>query len=152
MEMEKKKEKEQLSDKVDKETALSAIKTSYINSYKVIVAGGRDFADYAYMKEKLDEVFNALGDLDSHPVEIISGMAKGADTLGIRYTEEHQLTMVLYPANWKNYPRMAGILRNMNMLVTATHLVAFWDGKSHGTKHMIEIAKEKGIPVWIYKY
>ncbi|MEE1459109.1 MAG: hypothetical protein U0K51_06570 [Segatella copri] len=46
---------------------------------------------------------------------------------------------------------MAGILRNMNMLVTATHLVAFWDGKSHGTKHVIEIAKEKGIPVWIYK-
>ena len=54
--------------------------------------------------------------------------------------------------NWKKYPRMAGIFRNMNMLVTATHLVAFWDGKSHGTKHMIEIAKEKGIPVWIYKY
>lgn len=146
-------EKEHLNDKVlDKEKALSAIKTSYLNSYKVIVAGGRDFADYAYMKEKLDEVFNALGDLDSHPVEIISGMAKGADTLGIRYAEEHQLTMVLYPANWKNYPRMAGILRNMNMLVTATHLVALWDGKSHGTKHMIEIAKEKGIPVWIYKY
>lgn len=48
-------------------------------------------------------------------------MAKGADTLGIRYAEEHKLTMVLYPANWKKYPRMAGILRNMNMLVTATH-------------------------------
>lgn len=56
-------EKDHLNGKVlDKETALSAIKTSYINSYKVIVAGGRDFADYAYMKEKLDEVFNALGD------------------------------------------------------------------------------------------
>ena len=79
-------------------------------------------------------------------------MADGADTLGIKYAKEHKLTMVLYPANWKKYPRMAGILRNMNMLVTATHLVAFWDGKSHGTKHMIKIAKEKGIPVWIYKY
>lgn len=145
-------EKEQLNDKVDKETTLSAIKASYINSYKVIVAGGRDFADYAYLKEKLDEVFASLGDLDSHPIEIISGMAKGADTLGIKYAEEHKLTMVLYPANWKKYPRMAGILRNMNMLVTATHLVAFWDGKSHGTKHMIEIAKEKGIPVWIFDY
>ena len=145
-------EKEQLNDKVDKETTLSAIKASYINSYKVIVAGGRDFADYAYPKEKLDEVFASLGDLDSHPIEIISGMAKGADTLGIRYAEEHKLTMVLYPANWKKYPRMAGILRNMNMLVTATHLVAFWDGKSHGTKHMIEIAKAKGIPVWIFDY
>lgn len=145
-------EKEQLNDKVDKETTLSAIKASYINSYKVIVAGGRDFADYAYLKEKLDEVFGSLGDLDSHPIEIISGMAKGTDTLGIRYAEEHKLTMVLYPANWKKYPRMAGILRNMNILVTATHLVAFWDGKSHGTKHMIEIAKAKGIPVWIFDY
>lgn len=145
-------EKEQLNDKVDKETTLSAIKASYINSYKVIVAGGRDFADYAYLKEKLDEVFASLGDLDSHPIEIISGMAKGADTLGIRYAEEHKLTMVLYPANWKKYPRMAGILRNMNMLVAATHLVAFWDGKSHGAKHMIEIAKAKGIPVWIFDY
>ena len=53
-------EKEQLNDKADKETALSAIKTSYINSYKVIVASARDFADYAYIKKKLDEVFNAL--------------------------------------------------------------------------------------------
>ena len=79
-------------------------------------------------------------------------MAKGAGTLGIRYAEEHKLTMVLSPANWKKYHRMAGILRNMNMLVTATHLVAFWDGKSHGTKHMIEIAKAKGIPVWIFDY
>ena len=79
-------------------------------------------------------------------------MAKGADTLGIRYAEEHKLTMVLSPANWKKYRRKAGILRNMNMLVTATHLVAFWDGNSHGTKHMIEIAKAKGIPVWIFDY
>lgn len=54
-------EKEQLNDKADKETALSAIKTSYINSYKVIVASARDFADYAYIKKKLDEVLNALG-------------------------------------------------------------------------------------------
>ena len=145
-------EKEQLNDKVDKETTLYAIKASYINSYKVIVADGRDFADYAYLKEKLDEVFGSLWDINSHPIEIISGMAKGADTLGIRYAEEHKLTMVLSPANWKKYHRMAGILRNMNMLVTATHLVAFWDGKSHGTKHMIEIAKAKGIPVWIFDY
>ena len=46
-------EKNHLNDKVlDKEKALSAIKTSYLNSYKVIVAGARDFADYAYMKKK----------------------------------------------------------------------------------------------------
>ena len=53
-------EKEQLNDKVDKETTLSAIKASYINNYKVIRADGRDFADYAYLKEKPDEVFGSL--------------------------------------------------------------------------------------------
>ena len=144
--------KEQLSDKMDKETAKHAIKTRYLNSSKVIVAGGRDFDNYEYLKEKLDKTFNSLGDSDAHPIEVISGMADGADTLGIRYAEEHKLTMVLYPANWKRYPRMAGILRNIDMLATATHLVAFWNGKSHGTKHMIEIARDKGIPVWVYKY
>lgn len=46
-------EKDHLNDKVlDKKKALSAIKTSYLNSYKVIVAGARDFADYAFMKKK----------------------------------------------------------------------------------------------------
>lgn len=145
-------DKELSNGKMDKETIKHVIKTRYLNSYKVIVAGGRDFDNYEFLKEKLDETFESLGDLDAHPIEIISGMADGADTIGIKYAKEHKLTMVLYPANWKKYPRMGGILRNMNMLVTATHLVAFWDGKSHGTKHIIEIAKEKGIPVWIYKY
>ena len=144
--------KELSNGKIDKEAIKHAIKTKYLNSYKVIVAGERDFDNYEFLKEKLDETFESLGDLDAHPIEIISGMADGADTLGIKYAKEHKLTMVLYPAHWKKYPRMGGILRNMNMLVTATHLVAFWDGKSHGTQHMIEIAKEKGIPVWIYKY
>ena len=145
-------DKELSNGKMDKEAIKHAIKTKYLNSYKVIVAGGRDFDNYEFLKKKLDETFESLGDLDAHPIEIISGMADGADILGIKYAKEHKLTMVLYPANWDKYPRMAGILRNMNMLVTATHLVAFWDGKSHGTKHMIEIATEKGIPVWIYKY
>ena len=145
-------DKELSNGKMDKETIKHVIKTRYLNSYKVIVAGGRDFDNYEFLKEKLDETFESLGDMDAHPIEILSGMADGADTLGIKYAKEHKLTMVLYPANWDKYPRMGGILRNMNMLVTATHLVAFWDGKSHGTQHMIEIAKEKGIPVWIYKY
>ena len=102
----------------------------------MIVAGERDFDNYEFLKERLDETFESLGDLDAHPIEIISGMANGADTLGIKYAKEHKLTMVLYPANWDKYPRMAGILRNMNMLVTATHLVAFsvFSHRQHATQ------------------
>ena len=70
----------------------------------------------------------------------------------IRYADEHKLTKILFPANWKVYPRIAGFLRNNDMLSIATHLIAFWDGKSSGTKHMIEIAQMKGIPVWVFEY
>ena len=116
-------DKELSNGKMDKETIKHVIKTRYLNSYKVIVAGGRDFDNYEFLKEKLDETFESLGDLDAHPIEIISGMADGADTLGIKYAKEHKLTMVLYPANWNKYPRMAGILRNLNICLLRQHIL-----------------------------
>lgn len=126
----------------------------YHIAYKVIIAGGRDFENYEYMVEKLDELFYNSNKFKTEwrEIKIISGMAKGADTLAIRYADEHKLTKILFPANWKLYPRAAGFLRNEDMLSIATHLIAFWDGKSSGTKHMIDIAQEKGIPVWVFKY
>ena len=57
-------------------------------------------------------------------------MAKGADTLGIQYADENKLSKILFPANWKEYPRIAGFLRNNDMLSIATHLIAFWNGES----------------------
>lgn len=64
-----------INGKMDKEAIKHTIKTKYLNSYKVIVAGGRDFDNYEFLKERLDETFESLGDLDAHPIEIISGMA-----------------------------------------------------------------------------
>lgn len=125
---------------------------AYLNAYRVIVAGGRDFDNYEYMSQQLDELFWNSSNFDSRQIKIISGMADGADTLAIRYADEHRLTKILFPANWKYHHRFAGFLRNEDMLSIATHLVAFWDGKSSGTKHMIEIAQAKGIPVWIFNY
>ncbi len=119
----------------------------YIHAPRVIVAGGRDFCDYALMSATLEEYFK-----DKSEAKIISGMADGADTLAIRYADEHKMTKILFPANWKRHPRRAGFLRNEDMLTIATHLVAFWNGKSHGTQHMIEIAKAKGIPVAVIRY
>jgi len=124
----------------------------YQEACKVIIAGGRDFDDYKYMSSKLTELFENSAYFKGITIKIISGMAKGADSLAIRYADEHKLTKILFPANWKAYPRIAGFLRNNDMLSIATHLIAFWDGKSSGTKHMIDIAQEKGIPTWISKY
>lgn len=145
------------ADNVENGAGIAAVmkelyRVNYLNAYKVIVAGGRDFDDYEYMSEKLDELFWCSDVFQEYPIKIVSGMANGADTLAIHYADEHCMTKILFPANWHDHPRMAGILRNEDMLTISTHLVVFWDGESHGTKYMIEIAREKGISVWVFEY
>ncbi|MBR5493353.1 MAG: DUF2493 domain-containing protein [Alistipes sp.] len=125
---------------------------AYLNTYRVIVAGSRGFFDYDLMSRELDKLFNESKEFAGNDVKIISGMADGADSLAIRYADERKLTKILFPANWKRFSRVAGFLRNEDMLSVATHLVVFWDGKSSGTHHMIEIAKAKSIPIWGQKY
>jgi hypothetical protein len=109
---------------------------------KMIVAGSRAFVDYGFLKKQLDEFLSCLSDSD---VTIISGMAKGADILAVRYAEEHHLPIIKMPADWIKHGRSAGYNRNLEMAKIATHLVAFWNGKSRGTKHMIDIAVLKGL-------
>ena len=123
---------------------------SYLNAFRVIVAGSRCFNDYALLEQELDKLFKENDEFVGKEIKIISGMAIGADALAIDYADKHKLTKILFPANWKRYPLVAGFLRNEDMLSVATHLVAFWDGESTGTRHMIEIAKGKGIPVWVF--
>lgn len=123
---------------------------SYLNACRVIVTGSRCFNDFGFLKQELDKLFNANEEFVGKEIKIISGVALGTDALAIDYANKHKLTKILFPANWKRYPRIAGFLRNEDMLSVATHLVAFWDGKSTGTLHMIEIAKGKGIPVWVF--
>lgn len=125
---------------------------NYREAYRVIVAGGRDFDDYELMKQSLDQLFYVSGEFGDFPIKIISGMAKGADKLAIRYADENEMTKILFPANWKYHRRLAGFLRNEDMLRLATHLVAFWDGRSHGTQHIIDLARQKGIPVWVFGF
>ena len=66
----------------------------HINDYqlasRVIIAGGRDFNDYEYMSTKLNELFKDQNVFNNKAIKVISGMAKGADTLGIQYADEHK--------------------------------------------------------------
>lgn len=111
----------------------------YLKAYKVIVAGGRDFDNYEFLSAKLDEIFEKFLDFKEQQITIISGMAKGADTLATRYADEHKLSKVLFPANWKKYPRIAGFLRNEDMLSIATQ-------KDE------EIFRQVETPVFLYYY
>lgn len=115
---------------------------------KLIVAGGRDFNNFPLMREKLDHL------LCKHdgPITIISGTANGADKWGEAYARLHGYPVEQYPAQWKKYGRSAGYKRNAQMADLATHCVVFWDGKSRGSMHMINLAKEKGLEVRVVSY
>ncbi|MEB5480951.1 DUF2493 domain-containing protein [Shouchella clausii] len=112
--------------------------------FKVIVAGSRDFNDYMLLKRKLDA---ALRNRASEGIEIVSGKARGADTLGEQYAKERGYAIKEFPADWETHGKAAGHIRNRLMAEYADALVAFWDGKSRGTENMIENAKKKGLQI-----
>jgi len=114
---------------------------------KVIIAGGRDFMDYGLLKTKCDGFFR-----NSKGVEIVCGKAKGADSLGELYANENGLPLHEFPANWNMHGKAAGPIRNEEMGNFGDALVAFWDGKSRGTKHMIDYMKGLGKPVRVVHY
>ena len=116
--------------------------------FRVIIAGSRDFADYNLLREKCNFFLaNKLPD-----VTIISGGAKGADRLGEQYARENGLNLKVIPADWKRLRRRAGYIRNQKMADTADALIAFWDGESRGTAHMIQTATDKGLLVRVIRY
>ena len=118
--------------------------------YKIIIAGGRDFMDYNLLKEKTNKILQEKR--VSHKIVIVSGCARGADTLGLRYASENAFDVEEYPADWDKYGKKAGYMRNVEMAENANALIAFWDGKSKGTKHMIDIATERNLPIRVIRY
>jgi hypothetical protein len=116
---------------------------------KIIIAGGRDFNDIHKVMESVDHHLSKCKHLD---IEIVSGTANGADKLGEEYAELRDYKVAQFKPDWDKYGKGAGYKRNVEMADYADALVAFWDGKSKGTMHMINIAKKKGIQVKIIKY
>lgn len=100
------------------------------------------------LSEKLNDLFYNSTNFKKIDIKIISGMAKGADTLAIRYADEHKLTKIFISCQLEIISTCSWFLRNEDMLSIATHLIAFWDGKSSGTKHMIDIAQDSLFVKW----
>ena len=111
---------------------------------KYIIAGGRDFNNYSIVRQTIDRFSNVD--------EIVSGDARGADAQGIIYGTQYNIKVVHFPAQWDLYGKSAGFIRNAEMGEYADALIAFWDGKSKGTAHMIKTMKRNNKPYWVYNY
>lgn len=119
-------------------------------NFKVIIAGSRGFSNYKLLKETCNSTLREKKKTNN--VIIVSGHAKGADLAGEQYANEEKFDLEIFPADWKKYGKSAGFRRNEQMAEFADALIAFWDGKSNGTKHMIDIATEKGMNVKVVNY
>ena len=102
---------------------------------KVIIAGGRDFDNY----EMLSDTMKNLNIIVS---EVVCGGANGADLLGKEWAERNGIPVKMFPADWDQYGKSAGFIRNHDMAEYADFLVAFWDGESRGTKNMIDTMRQ----------
>ncbi|MBQ3698311.1 MAG: DUF2493 domain-containing protein [Prevotella sp.] len=116
-----------------------------MQNFRVIIAGGRDFNDYQLLKAKCDAIL--ANKRQTHSIIIVSGTARGADSLGERYAHERAYTIERHPANWDSDGKAAGPIRNAQMADVADALIAFWDGRSRGTRNMIDVATSKGLLV-----
>ena len=76
--------------------------------------------------------------------EIVSGGAKGIDTLAAAYAAEHGIMLREFLPDYKKYGRAAPIVRNREIAAYADEALVFWDGVSKGTKHTIEDFKKLG--------
>lgn len=118
--------------------ALGIIGTRHYNNYRQLVT---------YLDNKYPPKHNLIH-------TIVSGGAQGADKLAEHYAHDRGLDTIIHKAEWYRYrcKHTAAWLRNQKIVADSDQIVAFWDGKSPGTKMTIGIAKAAGIPVDIVYY
>ena len=114
----------------------------------IIIAGSRGFNDFETLRFMCDDIIRKE---EWDEIEIVSGGARGADKLGIRYAYTRNYKLTVFRADWKTYGKGAGYLRNHDMAHYSDALIAFWDGESKGTQHMIKLAEEHALTTYTHK-
>ena len=109
---------------------------------KTIIAGGRNIVSLLVAKQ-------AIKDSEFVITEVVSGTARGADTLGEEYADNNGIPIKPFKPDWDKYGKRAGFIRNADMGNYAQGLIALWDGKSKGIKHMIDYATKKELKVYV---
>lgn len=108
---------------------------------KLAIIGGRDFADYPLLNSLMTQWFWD-GVADRWRVsEVVSGGARGADSLGARWARENRVKLTEFIPDWDRFGKRAGFLRNEDIVQACDVVLAFWDGVSRGTGNSLSIAK-----------
>ena len=80
---------------------------------------------------------------------IITGGAEGIDQIAEQYADDHRLSKIILRPQYGLYKRNAPLIRNRQMVDIADAVLVIWDGKSKGTRHTMEYAQKKGVPLQV---
>ena len=108
---------------------------------KVAVIGSRSFASYSFLCRQLASL----------PVSsVVSGGARGADSLAARFARERGLPLHVFLPDYARFGRRAPLVRNESIIAAAELVVAFWDGRSAGTAHALRLARQRGLACHVF--
>ncbi len=110
---------------------------------RTIIAGSRSIDDPILLREAIDHSGFQIK-------SVVSGTARGVDRLGEAYARDNDLPLKQFPANWDTFGKSAGYRRNAEMADYADALICVWDGVSKGSQHMVDLAKKKGLNVYVH--
>lgn len=88
--------------------------------------------------------------LPENTTEIVSGGAKGVDTSAREYALSHGIKLTEFLPEYTRFGRSAPLKRNISIIEYADIVLAFWDGKSRGTKFVIDNCYRLGVEVRVY--
>ena len=111
---------------------------------RVAIVGSRDYPNWSSIINFVKRLAGKYPD-----TVVVSGGARGVDSVAVKAAELAGLKVEVYPADWDKHGKKAGFLRNKTIVDRADKLVAFWDMESAGTAHSIGLALEKKIPVYV---
>lgn len=129
-----------------------------IDGKRVAVVGSRDYGKRWEGKdergrdlyvEDWSEVIDFVGSLPPD-VTIVSGGARGVDTVAVETAIKYGMAYKVWPADWIKYGKVAGYIRNRSIVDDSDIVVAFWNLYSHGTKDTIDYAKSRGVRTIVF--
>ena len=104
------------------------------------IVGSRNYTNYSSFAQIVETWVKENG----QPSQIISGGARGVDSMAKKYAIEKKIQFVEYEAEWKKYGKQAGPIRNRKIVENCTHILALPSKKGKGTQITISFAEKKG--------
>ena len=113
---------------------------------KIAIVGSRGFTDFDLLNKIVTSYCVSKNIL---PKTIVSGGAKGADSLAEKFAKMYDFEMKIFYPDWEQFGRNACSTRNTEIVEYADIVFAFWNGTSPGTKDSITKAENLGKEVII---